>query len=142
MKKISFLKKLQLFFQYCRVLKKYKDELMMRNNARVDKAYRIYTVINIPPSLIEEPYNLRKEDIDSLARNYIKDYTSDLSKYLNQKNLMELYQFYEVKKVEKYSYLLVYGFSLFNSAKFFRNLYIILFFLIFLLISLVFLIII
>lgn len=124
MKKISFLKKVRLFYQYCRTLRKYKEELLIKNNARVDRAYRIYTVINIPPSLIEEPYNLRKEDIDSLAKNYIKDYTTELSKSLNQKNLLELYDFYEVKKVEKYSYLLVYGFSLFNSAILLRNLYV------------------
>ena len=90
MKKISFLKKVRLYYQYCRTLRKYKEELLIKNNARVDRAYRIYTVINIPPSLIEEPYNLRKEDIDSLAKNYIKDYTTELSKSLNQKNLIKI----------------------------------------------------
>jgi hypothetical protein len=68
-------------------------------NARIDNASRIYTVINIPSSLIEEPYNLRKEDIDSIAKNYIKEYSMKLSTFLNQNNLMELYDFYEVKKV-------------------------------------------
>lgn len=93
-------------------------------NARIDRAFRIYTVINIPSELIEEPYNLRKEDIDSLAKTYLRDYSTKLSGFLNSKGLMELYDFYEITKVEKYSYLIVFGFSLFDSAIFMRNFYI------------------
>lgn len=122
--KISFLKKVKLFLTYRKELRKSSKELLEAFNARVDGASRIYTVLNIKPELIEEPYNLRKEDIDKLAKNYIREYSNELSKFLNSKNLMELYDFYEVKKVEKYSYLLVFGFSLFDSAKFMRNLYI------------------
>lgn len=124
MKKISLIKKIRLFLSYRKTINKLKFELENNFSARIDNASRIYTVINIPSSLIEEPYNLRKEDIDSLAKTYIKEYTNKLSLFLNQNNLFELYDFYEVKKVEKYSYLLVFGFSLFNSGSFIRNFYI------------------
>jgi hypothetical protein len=138
--KIPFLRKVRLFFLYRKSLRKIQTQMENNFNARIDNASRIYTVINIPSSLIEEPYNLRKEDIDSIAKNYIKEYSMKLSTFLNQNNLMELYDFYEVKKVEKYSYLVIFGFSLFNSQIFMRNLYLFTFF-IFLFISIILLII-
>ena len=124
MRKISWIKKIQLFLNFRKTLKKSEKELEDKFKARIDSASRIYTVINLPPEVIEEPYNLRKEDIDKLAKSYIKDYSNILSSFLNSKNLMELYDYYDVKKVEKYSYLVIFGFSLFDSAKFLRNLYI------------------
>lgn len=124
MKKISYIKKIKLFLNYRKNLRKISSQLEQDFNARVDGALRIYTVLNVPIELIEEPYNLRKEDIDKLAKNYISDYSQKLSGFLNSKNLMEMYDYYEVKKVDKYSYLLVFGFSLFDSAIFFRNFYI------------------
>jgi vacuolar-type H+-ATPase subunit D/Vma8 len=36
-------------------------------------------------------------------------------------NIGELYDLYEVKKVEKYSYLVVIGFSLFKSHEYYNN---------------------
>ena len=124
MRKISWIKKIKLFLNFRKTLKKNEKELEDKFKARVDSASRIYTVINLPPDVIEEPYNLKKDDIDKLAKSYIKDYSNILSSFLNSKNLMELYDYYDVKKVEKYSYLVIFGFSLFDSAKFLRNLYI------------------
>ena len=124
MKKISYFKKIKLFLNYRKSLKKIKSQLEEDFNARVDGALRIYTVLNVPVELIEEPYNLRKEDIDKLAKSYISDYSKKISIFLNSKNLMEMYDYYDVKKVEKYSYLLIFGFSLFDSVKFLRNFYI------------------
>jgi hypothetical protein len=121
--KLSLLKKVKLFRFYRKTIQNLSFELETTFNARIDGASRIYTVINIPSSLIEEPYNLRKEDIDNLAKNFIRDYSQKISYFLNQNKLMELYDFYEVKKVDKYSYLLVFGFSLFNSQLYLRNFY-------------------
>jgi hypothetical protein len=94
--------------------------------ARIDKAYRIYNVLNIPAEMIGEPYNLRKSDIDKLAETSIREYTVKISEYLDSKGLKEMYDFYEVKKVDKYSYLVVLGFSLpndtFRSNKYYDNL--------------------
>jgi hypothetical protein len=125
MKDISFFKKISLFFVYRKIVKSLKRDLETDFGARIDKAYRIYTVINIPETLIEEPYNLRKADIDNLAKNFLKEYSNTLSQFLNKKGLIELYDFYEVEKVEKYSYLLIFGFSLFNTQKLLRQIYLI-----------------
>lgn len=121
MKNISFFKKLSLFSSYKKNIKKIEKQLQTEFNMRIDRSYRIYTVLNIPAELIEEPYNLKKSDIDTIAQNFIKDYTNQLSRLLNANGLAELYDFYEIEKVEKYSYLLIFGYSLFNSQKFYRN---------------------
>ena len=65
---------------------------------------------------------MRKSDIDNVAQNFVREYTSALSKFLNSNGLFELYDFYDIEKVEKYSYLVVFGFSLFNTQKVARNL--------------------
>lgn len=121
--KVSFWKKISLFLTYRNILRKIKGQLLTSFGARVDNVSRIYTVVNVPESLIEEPYNVRKSDIDAIAKTFIKDYSTELSRFLNSNGLMELYDFYEVEKVGKYSYLVILGFSLFNTQKFFTRLY-------------------
>jgi len=125
--KISFLKKIKIFRDFKKVLKLNKTELQEVFGARVDNAYRIYNVINIPVEEIGEPYNLRKSDIDLIAEKSVRDYSSDISKYLDSKGLQEMYDFYEIKKVDKYSYLIVIGFSLpndpFRSNIYYNRLY-------------------
>jgi hypothetical protein len=123
MKNISIFRKISLFFTYRKAIRKIEKELEKEFNIRIDGAYRIYTVLNVPSELIEEPYNLRKGDINTLSQNFIKEYSSQLSRFLDSNGLYELYDFYDVEKVDKYSYLLIFGFSLFNSQKVFRNIY-------------------
>jgi hypothetical protein len=125
--KISLLKKLRIFRDFKKVLKLNKVELQEVFGARIDNAYRIYNVINIPVEEIGEPYNLRKSDIDLIAEKSVRDYSSSISKYLDSKGLQEMYDFYEIKKVDKYSYLIVIGFSLpndpFRSNIYYNRLY-------------------
>jgi hypothetical protein len=113
------LKKLRLFFFYKRKIKEAKFELEQQYNVRIDKAQRLYTVVNVPEELVGEAYSLKKSDIDRISENYIRAFTQELSKNLNSKGLSELYRVYEIKKVDKYSFLLVIGFSLMKS----QNLY-------------------
>lgn len=120
--KISIFKKIKLFRDYKKVVKESKTDILQKFGARIDDAYRIYNVINVPVDLIGEPYNLRKSDIDKIAENTIKEYSNQISSYLNEKGLSEMYDFYEVSKVEKYSYLVVIGFSLFKSNKYYDTL--------------------
>jgi hypothetical protein len=123
MKDISFFKKIKLFSTYRKVVSKNRSELSAKFGLRVDNAYRLYTVLNIPEDLIGEAYSLKKSDIDKISENYIKEYSSELSKFLNSKGLKELYDYYQVDKVGKYNYLLVFGFSLFRSNKFYNDIY-------------------
>jgi len=125
MARISLYKKIKIFREFRKVLKLNRTELEQVFGARVDNAYRIYNVLNIPAEMIGEPYNLRKSDIDKLAETSIREYTVKVSEFLDSKGLKEMYDFYEVKKVDKYSYLVVLGFSLpndsFRSNKYYDN---------------------
>jgi hypothetical protein len=123
--KISLYKKIKIFREFKKILILNKTEIEQVFGARIDNAYRIYNVLNIPLEIIGEPYNLRKSDLDKLAETSIKEYTNKISEYLDSKNLREMYDFYEIKKVDKYSYLVVLGFSLpndtFRSNKYYDN---------------------
>lgn len=123
MKNISFFKKISLFRSFKKTLDENSSELELKFSIRIDKAYRMYTVINVPEDLIGEAYSLKKSDIDRISENYIRQYSSELGAYLNSKGLNELYEFYKIDKVGKYSYLLVFGYRLFKSHKFYNNIY-------------------
>lgn len=114
-KNISLLKKIKLFSQFKKAINANSVELENKFNLRIDSANRLYTVINVPPELIGEAYNLKKTDIDRIADNFIREYSKELAVFLNSKDLNELYEFYDLKKVDKYSYLVVVGFSFFRS---------------------------
>jgi hypothetical protein len=115
--KVNIFKKIYLYFLFRRNLLRSETDLKIQFNIRIDSILRFYTVLNVPNEVMEEPYNLRKSDIDTISRNYIKEYNFQLSQFLNSKGLTELYDLYDMDKVDKYSYLLVFGFSLFNTKK-------------------------
>lgn len=123
MNKISFFKKLKIFLTYKRIVRQNKIDFERTLNIRVDNAERLYTVLNVPEELIGEAYSLKKSDIDRISETYIREYIFEVSKLLNSKGLMELYRTYEIKKVDKYSYLIVIGFSLLDTPKLYNNLY-------------------
>lgn len=114
---LKFFKKITLFFFYRRQVLASKEYLLQNFNARVDYIFRVYTVLNIPKELIEEPYNFRSSDINNISQNYIKAYSNEIQNYLISVGLRELFDIYEVKKVDKFSYLLIFGYSLFNTRK-------------------------
>lgn len=120
--KANLFRKISLFFTYKKIIKNIQTELELDFSARIDSIGRIYTVLNIPFEIFEEPYNLRKSDIDNLSKTYINEFRRRFSDFLISKGLMELFDLYEVKKVDKYSYLLVFGFSLVNTKKLANNL--------------------
>ena len=120
--KANLFRKISLFFTYKKIIKNIKTELELDFSARIDSIGRIYTVLNIPFEMFDEPYNLRKADIDTLSKTYINEFRRRFSDFLISKGLMELFDLYEVKKVDKYSYLLVFGFSLVNTKKLANNL--------------------
>jgi hypothetical protein len=126
-KNISLFKKIKLFREYRKIIKLNKTELETKFNIRVDDAYRLYTIINIPNDVIGEPYNFRRQDIDKFAESMIKEFSNSFSSYLDSKNLKEMYEFYEIKPTDKYAYLLVLGFSLpnnpFRSHEYYNFLY-------------------
>ncbi len=122
-KNIFLLKKIRLFNFYKKILKENRNELESSFGLRIDKAQRMYTVLNIPEEIIGNAYSLKKSDIDRISENYIKEYSSEITRFLTKQGLGELLNFYEVRKVDKYSYLVVIGFSLFRSNEYYDKLY-------------------
>jgi len=116
---MNFFKRYRLYSSYKKAIRKNRVNLESMFGIRIDRANRLYTVINLPEENFEEPYNLRKSDIDSISETYIKEYIRRLSEYLNSIGLSELYDFYEpIEKKAKYSYLIVLGFKPFNTVDF------------------------
>jgi hypothetical protein len=58
----------------------------------------LYTVLNIPEEFIGEAYDLKKSDIDRISEGYIREYTSKLSGFLNQKDFLNYTHFMNLKK--------------------------------------------
>jgi len=123
MKNIGFFKKLRLFKTFRKTLKENSDVLNRDFGIRVDRAYRLYTVLNIPEELIGEAFTLRKSDIDRISEPYIREFSNELATFLNSKGLNEMYDFYEVSKVDKFSWKVVIGFKLFRSNEFYDKFY-------------------
>lgn len=116
MKNVSLLKKIKLFLQYRTLLKENKDIIINGDSGlRIDKAYRMYTVLNIPNSTID--YG------DKITKEFINDYLSKIDIFLNKLNFTELIAIYsESKFIDKNNYLIVLGFSGLNTTKIFNRL--------------------
>ena len=83
----------------------------------------MYTVLNVPEEAVGEAFSLKKSDIDRISENYIKEYLAEVGRYLNSKDMAEIYSVYEIKKVDKYSYLVVIGFAMFRSNELYDRIY-------------------
>lgn len=116
MSKLSIRRKISLYFQYSRALKQNKSELA-QSGFRIDKVNRIYTVINIPIELFDDTYDLKSSDISRVSQSYLTENIRTISRILNGFGLNELYKIYDTRKVDKYSFLIVLGFALFDTKK-------------------------
>jgi len=119
----KIIKKIKLFNNFKKIIKENETTLEQTLNIRVDKAHRLYTVLNIPQELIGEAYSLRKSDVEKISENYVRQYITYVSEFLNKIGLNELYKLYKVERVDRFSYLIVIGFSLFKSNKYYNNIY-------------------
>jgi hypothetical protein len=123
MKNIGLFKKIRLFRLFKKIVNENKNELNTNFGIRVDRAYRLYTILNIPEELIGDAFSLRKSDIDRISEPYIKEYTNELGSFLNSKGLSEMYDFYELSKEDKLSWKLIIGFKLFKSNEYYNKIY-------------------
>ena len=119
---LNIIKKFRLLFTYIKIIINNKSVLNESYKIRYDYIFRLYTIINIPTDLIPEAYDLKKSDIDKLSQSYVSDFMVNISSLLNKIGLIELYVVYDLKKVDKYSYLVVIGFKFLKLEKLFRNL--------------------
>jgi hypothetical protein len=112
---VGLFKKISLYLLYKKVIRRNSVEIENKFNMRIDNANRLYTVLNIPEDVFGEAYAIKKSDIDRVADRYVREFSSELGSYLNSKGIEELYDYYDLKKVGKYSYLIIIGFSIFRS---------------------------
>ena len=120
--KPNLFNRIKLFLFYRSTIKNNLLTLNSSFNLRKDLSNRLYTVINVPVENFEEPYNIRTTDINTISENYIRDYCIKIGQALDYMGLKELYKIYSISKVDKYSYLVIIGYSLFQSDKVYRKL--------------------
>ena len=56
---ISLLKKIRLFNLYKKIVKENRNEIEKSFGLRIDKAKRMYTVLNIPEEIIGDAFSLK-----------------------------------------------------------------------------------
>jgi hypothetical protein len=127
---MNIFKKIKLFYVYKSIINSNKKFLFESLNLKVDRAYRLYTVLNIDPEEFGPNFSIRKKDIDTISKPFIDKLVNKISFNLNKINLVELYDLYNIQKIDKFSYLIVIGFPLFKSNKYYTVLYSIIFILI------------
>ncbi len=116
MAKVSLFRKIKLYRQYSQIISSNKVALG-EANFRIDMVDRLYTVVNVPEELFEGIYDTRKSDIARISQSYIAEYLKNTRRMLDGIGLGELYKTYETRKVDKYSFLIVIGFSLLDTRK-------------------------
>lgn len=115
MKKIGLFKKLSLYLFYRKTILKNKDLLLSSSNLKIDNINRIYTVLNIPTDVFDSPYDLRTADINKISEPYVQEAVKQISAKLNSIGISELYELYNISKIDKFSYLIIIGFKFFNT---------------------------
>jgi hypothetical protein len=121
--KISLRRKISLYFSYRNLVIKNKKDFQTKFNLRLDRVNRIYTVVNIPQEIFDEPYTMRTSDINKISEPYITEYIRQISNSLNESGLTELYRLYNIEKVDKFSYLIIIGYSLFDTGEVAKNIF-------------------
>jgi hypothetical protein len=141
MNNISFFKKLKFFLFYRKTLNSVRTELEKNFNIRIDEAYRMYTVVNVnnDNSIFQDygiselreynknydllPSQVEQQFLDEMYRKTMKDFSNTIAEYLNSKGLSELYIFYQIDKINKFSYLVVLGFPFFKTDLYVKYFY-------------------
>lgn len=116
MANVSIWRKIGLYRQYSKVISSSRAALGQMN-FRVDMVDRLYTVVNVPEELFEGIYDARKSDAMRISQGYMAEYLRNISRTFNEMGLSELYRVYDTRMVDKHSFLVVIGFSLFDTGK-------------------------
>lgn len=104
-------KKIRLFNFYRRTIKECEQELVDNFKLEKDLVYRLYTVVNIPPKLVEQYY---PEDISGPM---VKEFVGKVDRYMKAKGLGELLALRDVQQIDNFNVKIVMGFSLLDTAK-------------------------
>lgn len=109
MKNASLWNKIKFFFEYRRIIKRNKARINGQFNLRIDRIYRLYTVLNLP----EDAQTYGKD----LTETYIKKYLSELDKYFKEVLLSEIVGITKMEKIDGQNYLIVFSYAGFDTSK-------------------------
>lgn len=114
MRRISLYRKIKLYRQYLKFIKKSLPEMNKKGlNLRVDLIGRLYTVVN----LSEDSKNYGPK----LREKYITDYIKECDNVFNANGVGELVGIYDIRKLNELNYLVIFSYSQFNVIKFWRR---------------------
>lgn len=106
---MNIFKRIQLFFTYRKIINSIKDKLLVENNLRIDRVYRLYTVINMPDDV--ENYG------GKLGKKYVEEYLRNIDQIFVGYGLYELVGILDLKKLEGNNVLVVIGFKFLNTQR-------------------------
>jgi hypothetical protein len=104
--------KLINLFRYIKLIKMHKDELQKLHNIRVDRIYRMWTVLN----LIDD-----KENVDKYGYFYVdtklKEYVSGIDKFFMKNGLFEFVGLSKADQINIYNILIVIEYKFLSTRK-------------------------
>ncbi len=107
--KTSLWKKIKFYFEYKKIIKFNLARLQGQFNLRKDRVNRLYTVLNLP-----EDAAIYGND---LSEKYIKKYLADFDSFNKQSGLSQLIGILNIEKIDALNYLIIFGYSGFDTAK-------------------------
>jgi len=119
MEELSIFKKYKLFRYFKKLLKDNKEIISNKKNGlnlRIDKAQRIYTVINCSPDVAKYGKNLAEKEI--------KEYVTRAEKLFIDIGILEYVGIRDIQQISELDFLVVFGYKGFNTSSFYNRLYI------------------
>lgn len=109
-RKLGFIKRLKLYFQYKKIIKKNIKELTKpKYGLRVDYVNRIYTVLTLNDDV--------KTYGEDLTEKQITNYISTVDKFFSKIGISEYVGIIDIKKETDLDYLIIFGFKFINTPK-------------------------
>ena len=119
MENLSIFKKYRLFRYFKKLLNDNREIISNKENGlnlRIDKAQRIYTVVNCSPDVAKYGKNL--------AEREIKEYVNKAEKLFINIGILEYIGIRDIEQISELDFLVVFGYKGFNTTKFYNRLYI------------------
>jgi len=109
---MNIFKKIKLFKEYKSFVKEHSDIFFKEFGLEYNNWYELYTTISFKDAP-EEIIN--STGLDALVEVEIKKYIKKFSLKLEDLNLYEFVNLYEIKKINEYNYGITFGYSLHSN---------------------------
>ena len=118
MENLSLLKKYKLFRYFKKILKENRNVISNKKNGlnlRIDKAYRLYTVVNCSPDVVKYGKNLAEKEI--------KEYVTKAEKLFIDVGILEYIGIRDIQQISEVDFLIVFGYNGFDTTSYYNRLY-------------------